>query len=112
MLGRRVSAKIPSSMLGVMGQQRRHSATVTKAASGAGSACISCAAVLSVCHLIVTPVGSSVALATMAAAGLSGAACVVEGSKDDSGGGFGAITGLFVGGMGAWYSKSVSQPWR
>lgn len=66
---------------------------------------------LSLFHLIVTPVNSSIALATIATATASGALCIIDGGSE-GGTSFGAVVGVFIGAMGGFYAKSQKEPWR
>lgn len=48
---------------------------------GSSSAFLTCATTLSLFHLMVTPVSSTIALATIATATASGALCVIDGGS-------------------------------
>ncbi|KAH9579867.1 hypothetical protein LSM04_003288 [Trypanosoma melophagium] len=68
--------------------------------------------ILGIFHLLVTPVSSTIAAATLSAAAVSGALVVFEGGKNEGGTTFGAVLGVFFGVMGGYYAKSSKEPWR
>ncbi|CCW61768.1 unnamed protein product [Phytomonas sp. EM1] len=62
-------------------------------------------------HLLVVPLSSTIAMATLATATATGALCVIDGGSQD-GTTFGAIVGIFIGGLGGFYAKSKNEPWK
>ena len=107
--------RAPPSLNVASGMQRRHLSyqQQTKMLTGAGSAGMSATFTLSCCHLFLTPITLNVALGVVGGAIGTGALSAFEGGADqESGTGFGAVTGIFLACIGAYYCKVVNEPWR
>lgn len=81
-----------------------------KLVAGALGATVSSMSVLGVCHLLVCEVPLAVAGGSVGGAALTGALGVFEG-EGSGGSGFGTAIGIFLGGVGAWYAKTSTEPW-
>lgn len=61
-------------------------------------------------HLIVVKVPLTVAAGTVGVSLVSGMLVAFEGS--DLGSSFGCVMGMFFGGVGCYYAKTMQEPWR
>lgn len=119
--GRRVFMPVASSVLAhrpaalavptalAAGAQQRQ--MTDKILFGTVSSLMTCSTTLLLFHLLVAPVGPTVAAATAATAAASGALCIIDGGES-AGTGFGSVVGVFIGVMGGYYAKSQQEPWR
>ncbi|CCW67933.1 unnamed protein product [Phytomonas sp. Hart1] len=90
-------------------QGRRHVAD--KILVGSGASLLTACSTLGLFHLLVVPLTSAIAMASLATATATGALCVIDGGSQD-GTTFGAIVGAFIAGLGGFYAKSQNEPWK
>lgn len=82
-----------------------------KMIAGAIASTTSAAVVIGTFHLIVVKVPLYIAAGTIGGAAFSGIFAAFEG-EGGGGAGFGSIIGVFLGGIGAYYAKTTTEPWR
>ena len=83
-----------------------------KMVAGAIGATMSSAVVIGTFHLIVVKVPLLIAAGTIGGSAISGVCAAFEGGEGSGGGAFGSIIGVFLGGLGAYYAKTSTEPWR
>nr|CCC90878.1 conserved hypothetical protein [Trypanosoma congolense IL3000] len=110
MLRRRVMVPAVACGLHPLRLPQRH--FTDKLLLGTCSALSTSTTILAIFHLIVTPVSSTIAAATLSASAVGGALVILEGDGSTSGTAFGAVIGVVFGGIGGYCAKSSKEPWR